>query len=134
MTSVIPDPDKAAKFEGDRYERLRQTAETWAADPAIENHEGLFNGGFVRAFATEIADAKILDGLSEKDANAAMGYLVLDCTKGPERLAWRVQDVLNGSDPLGCEDPCAVAAAVAKGLAGMLMAFSLAGTEEAGDK
>jgi hypothetical protein len=54
----------------DRYDRLRDAAEILASDPAVENSDSLLtNGESLRAFIHTLAEERVLDGLTEHDAN-----------------------------------------------------------------
>jgi hypothetical protein len=44
-----------------------------------------------------VIDARLLDGLSEHDANTVIMLLILDFTQGLERMAWRLTDWLADS-------------------------------------
>jgi hypothetical protein len=95
MTTTKIRTESAGRFLGDSYERLRSAAETLASDPAMVETESVFAAEGMRAFAESLISARLLDGLSEHDANTVAMLALLDFTRGPERMAWRLTDWLN---------------------------------------
>ena len=66
----------------------------------------------------DMIDARVLDGVSECDADTVALLVVLDFLKGPHQLAWRIPEWLNGHT-LSREDevnPIGVCAALATAL------------------
>ena len=89
MTTTIP-VGSNGEYLGDRYERLRSCAEQLASDPGMVETESIFGAEGLRAYVGDLVEARILDGLSEHDANTVSMLVCLDFTKGPEHMAWRV--------------------------------------------
>lgn len=120
------DTDQDGRFSGDRYERLVQAAEVIASDPGIENADSLFNGEFLRTFIRELVNARVLDGLTERDCNTFAMLVVLDTRLGPSRLAWRIHRWLEGDHldrNTDSDNPFAVCSALASALKIMLDGF-----------
>ena len=57
--------DNEGRFLGYCYERLRNSAEIIASDPAVENSDALMNGEALRIFIDGLANELVLDGLSD---------------------------------------------------------------------
>ena len=81
-------------FEGDRYERLKMSAEILARDPSMVDGEPPYNDEGIRAFAASVEQLRLLDGLSEYDANTVNLLVTLDFLQGPRRMSWRIWDLL----------------------------------------
>jgi hypothetical protein len=97
--------DSTGRYLGDRYERFRSGAEHIASDPGMVETDSIFGAEGLRAFTQSVIDARILDGLSEHDADTVTMLLILDFTQGPTRMAWRIQDWLNpDGNSVGRED------------------------------
>lgn len=93
MTTLDDTTDEAGAFTGDRYERLRKSCAILADDENLVvavpyNAEGLI------AFAESVAQLRLLDGLTDYDANTVALLVCLDFIQGPRRMAWRVYDLL----------------------------------------
>ncbi|MBB3602771.1 23S rRNA U2552 (ribose-2'-O)-methylase RlmE/FtsJ [Mycolicibacterium sp. BK556] len=84
-----------SRFLGGRYRRLRQAAEVLAADPSVIDAQYPFNSDGVRTFVQVITDERILDHLSERDADHAIALLLVDFHQGPGQIAWRIQQLLS---------------------------------------
>ncbi|WP_024445632.1 hypothetical protein [Mycolicibacterium iranicum] len=82
-------------FEGDRYERLRQAGEVLANDENLIAADMPYDAAGLRAFIGGIIDDKLLDGLTEDDANWVGMLAVLDFTRGASRMGWRVGNLLS---------------------------------------
>ena len=80
-------------FEGDRYERLKNGASILAADQALSRGEAPYNADGLMAFADSISQLRLLDGLTEYDANTVALLVTLDFLQGPRRMAWRIWDL-----------------------------------------
>jgi hypothetical protein len=94
MTTTDPGADL---FTGDRYERLTQATEILASDPNVMAAEFPYNSEGLRAFVGTITEGKLLDGLTEDDANTAAMLAIIDFTVGgPERIAKRIAHLLAG--------------------------------------
>ena len=92
MTEILTDENGA--LIGDRYERLKMSAEILAKDPSMVGGEPPYNDEGIRAFAASVEQLKMLDGLSEYDANTVNLLVALDFIQGPRRMAWRIWDLL----------------------------------------
>jgi hypothetical protein len=82
------------RFAGDRYQRLAQGAAILENDPAVLDAPFPFNGSGLRAFIAAIVAQRILDDLSDCDANLVSMLLLLDFPFVSRRTAWYSQDVL----------------------------------------
>ena len=99
MTTINPPTGEAkAAFEGDRYERLRQSCEILAADDNLASGEPPYNAEGLLAFAASVEQLRLLEGLSDYDANTVSLLVCLDFIQGPRRMAWRLWDML-GDEP-----------------------------------
>lgn len=130
MTSTTTIPAGGVhEYLADRYDRFRDGCEILASDPAVMETDSIFGADGLRAFTNTLIDARILDGLSEHDANTVMMLLQLDFTRGPQRVAWRLTDWLSDHRTVdrNDDDTNAVVAVLALALSLMLAAF--AGTE-----
>jgi hypothetical protein len=110
--------DSSGTHLGDRYERLRSGAEQIASDPNVAAPDSISGTDGVRAFVGDLIEARVLDRLSECDANTVSLLVMLDFTQGPDRIAWRIHQWLNGHT-LSREDevnPIGVCAALATAL------------------
>ncbi|WP_304106389.1 hypothetical protein [Mycolicibacterium bacteremicum] len=92
MTDIQADENGA--FTGDRYERLKKSAEVLASDPSMVGGEPPYNADGIRAFAKTVEQLRLLDGLTDYDANTVSLLVALDFIQGPRRMAWRVWDML----------------------------------------
>ena len=123
MTTTTPIPvGSNGEYLDDRYGKLRNAAETIASDPNVAESDSIFGAEGLRAFIGSLIDARILDGLSDDDADTVAMLVVLDFTRGPHQLGWRIHEWLNGHT-LTREDegnPWAVCAALASALKVML--------------
>lgn len=97
-------------FEGDRYERLRQASEILANDENIMAAEIPYNSEGLRAFVGGIIEDKLLDGLTEDDANWVGMLAALDFIRGAARMGWRVGNLLSENPAVDhpCDDDAAV--------------------------
>jgi len=93
MSTITPPTDEPRAFEGDRYERLRKSCALLAADENLGAGEPLYNAEGLIAFADSVAQLRLLDGLSEYDANTVSLLVALDFIQGPRRMAWRIWDM-----------------------------------------
>jgi len=121
-TTTSPDPT----YLPDRYDRLRSSAEILASDPAVENADPLMNGEALRVFIDTLAEERVLDGLSEHDANTVSLLVTLDFIKGPFAMAGRIRLWLGVDRGVDREDDddWAVCAALAQALYFYLAAFA----------
>jgi hypothetical protein len=126
MTTTIR-TGSSGEYLGDRYERLRSCGEQLASDPGMVECDSIFGADGLRAFIGSVIDARLLDGLSDHDANTVALLITLDFPRGPERMAWRITDWLNedGRSVDRKDDNIeAVAAVLALALALVLSAFA----------
>ncbi|MBV9515582.1 MAG: hypothetical protein JO280_16325 [Mycobacteriaceae bacterium] len=114
MTTTIP-KGGTREYLPDRYDRFRNAAEILASDPAVENFDNpLRNGRALRAYIQSLVQQRILDGLSERDADTAAGVLAVDFLSGPAQIAGRIRDRLtSGGDG---DDPWAISAVLCEAL------------------
>lgn len=117
------------RFEGDRYERMLQAMEVLANDENMLAAEPPYNSEGLRVMAHGIAEEKLLDGLTEEDANWAGMLALLDFTRGLERMGWRVGNLL--SDKPAVEHECDSEAGVIRAYVGILH-WIMGGFVEAG--
>jgi hypothetical protein len=82
------------RFVGDRYQRLRQAATVAAGDPAVTSAPYPFDAEGLSSFVERIAARRLLDALSDRDADWVSMILMLDFPEGPAALAIRVRDCL----------------------------------------
>jgi hypothetical protein len=106
MTTITPpaDVDETGAFTGDRYERLRKSAEIIANDENIVAGDFPYNSEGLRAYVASIEQLGLLDRLSEHDSNTVAMYAVLDFTRGAERMAWRIYDLMQDEPTVHRED------------------------------
>ncbi|MEE2855406.1 MAG: hypothetical protein VX424_22455 [Actinomycetota bacterium] len=120
------DTNQQGRFQGDRYERLAQGADLVASTRGIYNDNDVINGDFIRAFARDIARAELLDGMSERDCDTFAMLITLDTRMGVSRIAWRIQQWLEG-DCIGRDtdddDPLAVCSALTAALKMLIDTF-----------
>lgn len=103
-----------SRFKGDRYQRLIQGAAVLSADPAVREGSFPFNSNGLHTFVSAIVARRILDDLSERDADLVAMMLLLDFHLGPDQMVWRINDVLStDSEQRRGGDKHAVAAALA---------------------
>ncbi|MCG7582790.1 hypothetical protein [Mycolicibacterium sp. OfavD-34-C] len=125
MTTTIP-AGGTREYLADRYDRLRNGAEIIASDPNVAESESMFGAEGLRAFTESVIDARLLDGLSEYDADTVSLLITLDFLRGPDRMAWRIHEWINGNT-LGRDDgdnADAVLTVLALALALVLSAFA----------
>lgn len=85
--------DENGAFIGDRYERLKHAAQMLASDENLVGGEPPYNSDGLRAFASSVEQLRLLDGLTEYDANTVNLLVALDFIQGPQRMAWRIWDM-----------------------------------------
>jgi len=85
----------SAPPEGDRYHRLANATNILADDDNIKAAEAPYNSPGVRAFSAGLIEKRLLDGLSEADADTVAIFSLLDFTAGLQKMAWRLSDILN---------------------------------------
>ena len=74
------------EYLGDQYDRLRNGCEILAADPGMIETDPIYGADGLRAFTQSLIDARMLEGLSEHDADTPMMLFTPDFTRGPERM------------------------------------------------
>ncbi|WCS17530.1 hypothetical protein MML61_22465 [Mycobacterium marinum] len=87
----------------DRYDRLKCGAAE-LADGAYFPADGFMTGEMVRAFASDLTTARVLDGLTDHDANTVILLVLLDFITGLRRMAWRVTDWLSDDRTVNRQD------------------------------
>lgn len=85
-------PD-GGRYKGDRYERLLQGADHYIA--GTDFGDNFIDGGMIRALLTNLTSARVLDGLSDHDADTVSLLTVLDFPRGIPHMAWRLTDWLS---------------------------------------
>jgi hypothetical protein len=101
-----------------------------ASDPNVENADAAFvfaNVEVVRVFIAELVEQRVLDGLSDHDADTVGLLVTSDVLRGPAHTAWRIQDWLNpDGNSVGRrdDDTWAVCAVLAEVLTVYLAAFA----------
>jgi hypothetical protein len=88
---------QTAAPKGDRYDRLATATEIIANDQNIADAQPPLNGEGVRAFSAGLVEKRLLDGLSESDADTAAVMLLFDFPRGIDRMGWRIADVLSAN-------------------------------------
>ena len=90
-TTTIP-VGSNGEYLGDRYDKLRNAAETIASDPNAAESDSIFAAEGFRAFTGDLIDARVLDGLSECDADTVAMLVVLDVVQDDivivPKLSW----------------------------------------------
>ncbi len=97
------DPPEPQPFEGDRYERLRRAAEILGAGESVASGNIPYNSEGLLAFAESVAQLKLMDGLTDSDANHLTMFAVLDFTRGPQHMAWRIGNLLSDHPDVPCQ-------------------------------
>jgi hypothetical protein len=125
MTTTIP-AGGTRQYLPDRYDRLRNCAEILASDPAVENSDSPVNGEALRIFIDCLADERVLDGLTEYDANTVGMLVTLDFLDGPVQMAGRIRAWLQDDRRSDREDDntWAVCAVLAEALQLYLLALA----------
>jgi hypothetical protein len=124
VTTTTTDLDPT--YLPDRYDRLRSGAEIIASDPNVENADSFMNGDCLCAFIDDLADKRVLDGLTEHDADTVCLLATLDFLRGPQHMAWRIKSWLGDDRGVSREDDdtWAVCAVLAEVLRLYLCAFT----------
>jgi hypothetical protein len=79
---------------GDRYTHLRLLGDSIQAARTVEPATARALAGFI----DELTNRRVLDRLTEADAETVAGLIVLDFLDGPTKMGRRAEQVLN-SDP-----------------------------------
>lgn len=82
--------DEAASpdYLPDRYDRLKVGAEEYAS--GTDFGDGFWTGDMVRAVAADLTAARVLDGLTDHDADTVSMLTILDAPRGFRHMAWRL--------------------------------------------
>jgi hypothetical protein len=128
MTTILP-ADDATEYLPDRYDRLRKGVEILASSPNIQDNPPLVSGDGLRAFTESIAGQRVLDGLTDKDADTVSMMLSLDFFDGPARIAARIQEWICGDHGLWAEDDNTWAVCAAMTAALKILLTGLAGEQ-----
>jgi hypothetical protein len=108
----------------DRYDRLRNCAEVLAS--GTDFGDGFLTADMVIAFANDLTDARVLDGLTDYDSDTVGMLVLLDFVQGLRRMAWRLTDWLSDNRSVGGRDDgdeLAVVSVLARVLAMSCAAF-----------
>jgi hypothetical protein len=126
MTAATP----TREYLADRYDRLRNSCEWIASDTGMVETDSIFGADGLRGFTQSLTDARLLDGLSEHDANTVAMLVTLDFPRGPAHMAWRIRDWLNpDGNSVGREDDNTPAVATVLTLSLGLVLSAFAGPE-----
>jgi hypothetical protein len=98
------DVDENGAFTGDRYERLRKSAEILANDENIVSGDFPYNSEGLRAYVASIEQLGLLDRLTDHDADTVSMFAVIDYTRGADRMAWRIYDLMQDEPTVERED------------------------------
>ena len=117
-----PDTDHKP-YAGDRYDRLRACAEDYASGTNFGDN--FIDGDMVKALAVNLTTARVLDGLTDHDANTVAMLTILDFPRGIVHMIWRLKDWTseNRSVDIRDDDEFAVVSVLARVLAIVCAAF-----------
>lgn len=127
MTTVTPpaDPDQKAwpEYLEDRYDRLKASAKGFVA--GTDFGDNFINGDMVEALVDNLILVRVLDGLTENDANTVSMLTILDFPRGPQHMAWRITDWMSDNRSVSRDDDneFAVVSVLARILAIVTAAF-----------
>jgi hypothetical protein len=79
----------------DRYQRLTENIEILADDQNLAAAEPPFDIEGLRHFVGSIVEERLLDGLTDLDADTVGLLSGVDFFQGPPRLVWRIYSLLN---------------------------------------
>lgn len=127
MTDEKSAIDHEAQYLEDRYDRLKLCAKEYAG--GADFGDGFWTGEMVIALAENLAAARVLDGLTDHDANTIAMLTILDAPRGFRHMAWRLTDWLSDKRSVDIDDEneFAVVSVLARVLA--LTAAALVGEE-----
>lgn len=94
MTTVTPpvEPDQTPtpEYLPDRYDRLKSCAHEYVS--GTDFGDGFITGEMVEALVENLIVVRVLDGLTEHDANTVSMLTILDFPRGLPHMAWRITD------------------------------------------
>lgn len=124
MTQTADTEQEPGRFLGDRYDRMTQAADALAS--GTDFGEGFLTADMLRAFANDLTAARILDGVTDHDADTVSMLVLIDFLRGPQRMAWRLTDWLsdNRSVDRQDDDEIAVVSVLARVLSMYCAAFA----------
>lgn len=131
MTTVTPpaDPDQtpAPEYLPNRYDRLAQGARTFIS--GTDFGDNFINGEIIEALVENLTMVRVLDGLTENDANTVSMLTILDFPRGLPHMAWRITDWLSENRSVSRDDDneFAVVSVLARIMA--IVAAAFVGTE-----
>jgi len=79
--------------QGDRYDRLANSVAILADDDIVKAGEPPYNAEGLQAFAAGFVEKRLLDDLTEADADTVAMISLLDYTAGLQKMAWRISDI-----------------------------------------
>jgi hypothetical protein len=82
MQTTATTTEEPGRFTGDRYERMTQAAELLASDQNIAASPFPYDPEGMRAFTATIAADRLLDDLTDHDADRVAMYSLLDFCRG----------------------------------------------------
>jgi len=85
--------DGHGRFTGDRNERLAQAANLLADDENMVSAELPYNSEGIVALAESITELRLLEDLTEGDADWTAMLASFDFCRGLRRMAWRIGDL-----------------------------------------
>lgn len=128
MTTVTPPADSeqtvSPEYVRDRYDRLKKCAHEYAT--GSDFGDNFVTGEMIEALAVNLTIARVLDGLSEHDANTVSMLTILDFPRGLPHMAWRLTDWMSENRSVGDrhdENEFAVVSVLARVLAIVAAAF-----------
>ena len=111
-------------YHENRYDRLRECAEQFVA--GTDFGDGFINAEIYMAFVQHLTECRVLDGLSEHDANTVSMLTLLDVGRGMRHMIWRMTDWLSDNRTVerGDDDEIAVVSVLARVLSLWTAAFA----------
>lgn len=127
IAATIPGDDAdgspVVEYLPGRYDRLNLCAKEYAS--GTDFGDGFWTGDMVIALAVNLTAARVLDGLTEHDANTVSMLTILDVARGFRHMVWRMADWLSDKRTVDREDDdeAAVLSVLARVLAITAAAF-----------
>lgn len=96
------DCEKRLEYLPDRYDRLKLCAKEYAS--GTDFGDGFWTGEMVIALAENLTAARVLDGLTDHDANTVSMLTILDVARGFRHMVWRMTDWLSDKRTVDRQD------------------------------
>lgn len=131
MSTVNPPTDADEKkwpdYLPDRYDRLKGGAHEYAT--GADFGDNFIDGEMIECLAENLTTARVLDGLTEHDADTVALLTVLDFPRGLRHMAWRLTDWMSDNRTVNRpdDDEFAVISVLARVLA--IVAAAVVGEE-----